>query len=173
MSVEIPVIETDRLILRAPRLEDLDPLCGFYAEQRSHFNGGPLARGDVWRLLLRTAGHWQLRGYGIWHITLRETGEMIGHAGILNHIEWPEPELGYGIFAAFEGKGLAHEAAEAARAAAAQYFGLTRLVSLIDPANDRSKALALRLGAHFEREEEIMGHLAHVYRHPEITGGAA
>ncbi|MGR3379006.1 GNAT family N-acetyltransferase [Salipiger abyssi] len=173
MSVEIPVIETDRLILRAPRLEDLDPLCGFYADERSHFVGGPLDRGGVWRVLLRIAGHWQIRGYGVWHITLRETGEMIGHAGVINHVEWPEPELGYGIFAGFEGKGFAHEAAEAARATAARQFGLTRLISLIDPANDRSKALALRLGAHFEREEELMGKPAHVYRHPEITGGAA
>lgn len=173
MSVEVPVIETDRLILRAPRVEDLDPMCAFYAEERSHFVGGPQTRGEVWRTLLRSAGHWQLRGYGVWHITLRDTAAMIGHAGILHHIEWPEPELGYAIFAAYEGKGLAHEACEAARAAAAEHFGLTRLISLIDPANDRSRALALRLGAHFEREETVMGHPCHVYRHPDIAGASA
>ena len=172
MSVDVPVIETDRLILRGPRLEDLDPLCGFYAEERSKFVGGPLDRGEVWRLLLRSAGHWQLRGYGVWHVTLRDSGALIGHAGILHHIEWPEPELGYGIFAPHEGKGLAHEAAEAARDAAARLFGLTRLISLVDPLNDRSRALALRLGAHQEGEEEIFGQTLHVYRHPEQGGTA-
>ncbi|MCR8550842.1 GNAT family N-acetyltransferase [Salipiger sp. P9] len=172
MSVTIPVVETDRLILRAPRFEDLDALCGFYADPRAHFIGGPLDRGEVWRLLLRTAGHWQIRGYGIWHITLRDTGDMIGHTGVLHHIEWPEPELCYGIFAGFEGKGFAHEAAEAARVAAAGHFGLTRLISPIDPANDRSRALLLRLGAHFEREDTLLGQTVHVYRHPEQRGDA-
>lgn len=172
MSVGIPLIETDRLILRAPRFEDLDALCGFYAQERSHFVGGPLDRGATWRLLLRAAGHWQIRGYGLWHITLRDTGEMVGHTGVLNHVEWPEPELAYAIFSAFEGKGLAHEAAEAARTAAAEHFGLTRLMSPIDPANDRSKALALRLGAHFERADTLLGQEVHVYRHPEQRGAA-
>ncbi|WP_417723362.1 GNAT family N-acetyltransferase [Salipiger sp.] len=173
MTVDIPVIETDRLILRAPRIEDLDAMCGFYAEPRSRFVGGPIERGDVWRALLRSAGHWQIRGYGVWHITLRDSGAMIGHAGVLHHVEWPEPELGYAIFGAQEGKGLAHEATEAARAAAARHFGLTRLISLIDPANDRSRALALRLGAHFERDEIVKGHPCQVWRHPEIRGDAA
>ena len=171
MSVEVPVIETDRLVLRAPRFEDLDPLCGFFADERSKYVGGPSERGEVWRMLLRSAGQWQLRGYGLWHITVRDSGEMIGHAGVLHHIEWPEPELAYGIFAAYEGKGYAHEAVEAARSAAARHFGLTRLISMIDPTNDRSRALALRLGAHYEGEDPLFGQTCHIYRHPEQREG--
>ena len=64
--IEIPSLETERLILRAPKFEDLEPMEVFFADPvRMKFLGGPIKRGDVWRALLRTAGHWQIRGYGI------------------------------------------------------------------------------------------------------------
>ena len=63
--IEIPTLETERLILRAPKFEDLESMEVFFADPvRIKFLGGPIKRGDVWRALLRTAGHWQIRGYG-------------------------------------------------------------------------------------------------------------
>ena len=77
--IEIPTLETERLILRAPKFVDLEPMEVFFADPvRMKFLGGPIKRGDVWRALLRTAGHWQIRGYGFWHIEDRETGIMCG-----------------------------------------------------------------------------------------------
>ena len=89
--IEIPTLETERLILRAPKFEDLEPMEGFFFADpvRMKFLGGPVKRGDVWRALLRTAGHWQIRGYGFWHIEDRETGVMCGYTGFLKHIEHP------------------------------------------------------------------------------------
>ena len=69
----------------------------------------------------------------------------------------------------FEGKGYAFEAASAARDAGARLFGLTSLISLIDPENIRSQNLARRLGATIEREIEFMGHPCHIWRHPGKT----
>ena len=67
--IEIPSLETERLILRAPKFEDLESMEVFFADPvRMKFLGGPIKRGDVRRALLRTAGHWQIRGYGFWHI---------------------------------------------------------------------------------------------------------
>ena len=45
----IPQLETERLILRAPQIEDLDAMAQFFASPRSHSVGGPLDRGQVWR----------------------------------------------------------------------------------------------------------------------------
>ena len=88
--IEIPSLETERLILRAPKFEDLEPMEVFFADPvRMKFLGGPIKRGDVWRALLRTAGHWQIRGYGFWHIEDRETGIICGYTGFLKHIEHP------------------------------------------------------------------------------------
>ncbi|MDU8912937.1 GNAT family N-acetyltransferase [Aestuariicoccus sp. MJ-SS9] len=167
MSVTIPTVETDRLILREQRLSDLDAFVAFFAGDRAQFVGGPCDRVDVWRMFCSGAGHWQLRGYGIWHVADRETGAPMGFTGVLNHIDWPEPELAYTIFDRYEGKGIAFEAASAARRAAATHFGLTRLISLIAPENTRSQALARRLGAAPERDTEIRGHACTIWRHPE------
>ncbi|NBR20867.1 MAG: N-acetyltransferase, partial [Proteobacteria bacterium] len=51
--IEIPTLETERLILRAPKFEDLEPMEVFFADPvRMKFLGGPIKRGDVWRALL-------------------------------------------------------------------------------------------------------------------------
>ena len=115
--IEIPTLETERLILRAPKFEDLEPMEGFFVDPvRMKFLGGPIKRGDVWRALLRTAGHWQIRGYGFWHIEDRETGIMCGYTGFLKHIEHPEEELAWGVFKGYEGRGIAYEAAKKSQA---------------------------------------------------------
>ena len=46
--IEIPTLETKRLILRAPKFEDLEPMEVFFADLvRMKFLGGPIKRGDV------------------------------------------------------------------------------------------------------------------------------
>ncbi len=49
------------------------------------------------------------------------------------------------------GKGFATEAAEASRAYAYDVLGWDTAISQVDPANDASKSVALRLGASFEK----------------------
>ncbi|SLN16249.1 hypothetical protein ROJ8625_00537 [Roseivivax jejudonensis] len=171
--VTVPVIETERLTLRAPRITDLDAFATFFADERARFVGGPSDRVGTWQILLRMSGHWQLRGYGLWVAARRTTGEPVGYAGIVNHVDWPEPELGYAIFAAWEGRGYAFEAAEAARSAAAERFGIARPISLVAPENTRSVRLAKRLGAAFERDIELRGETTYVFRHPGAEGAAA
>ena len=165
--VRIPVIETERLTLREPRITDLDDFATFFADERTRFVGGPADRVHTWQAILKMSGQWQIRGYGVWVAARRTTGEPVGFAGIVHHIDWPEPELGYSIFADWEGRGYAFEAALAARAAAAEHFGFTAPISLIDPENTRSIRLAERLGATFESETELRGSTARVYRHPQ------
>ena len=128
------------------------------------FLGGPIKRGDVWRALLRTAGHWQIRGYGFWHIEDRETGIMCGYTGFLKHIEHPEEELAWGVFEGYEGRGIAYEAAKKAKQAGVD-FGIKAPISIIDPENHRSRALAERLGAQVEKETIYMEEPAVIYRH--------
>ena len=59
--IEIPTLETERLILRTLKFEDLEAMEVFFADPvRIKFLGGPIKRGDVCMALLRTAGHWQI-----------------------------------------------------------------------------------------------------------------
>lgn len=167
MSLDIPVIETERLRLRGPMIKDHAALCTYYQDPRSRFNGGPRDAREVARWLAMSAGIWALRGYGIWHITLSGEDDCVGFAGIYHPIHyWPEAELGYAVFAELEGQGFAFEAATAARDAAERLFDLTALPSFIAPDNARSISLAERMGAKLEGEITLVDDRALVYRHP-------
>ncbi|AAV96485.1 GNAT family N-acetyltransferase [Ruegeria pomeroyi] len=172
MTLSIPVIETERLILRGPRESDFEAFAAFGASDRSRFVGGPFPRFRSWGGFLATYGHWALRGYGMWMVEERATGATAGRIGFIFNDGWDEPELGWHIFDGFEGKGYAYQAASAARAHGAQHFGLDGVISYIDPANTRSLRLAERLGAQYERDGEVAGHPCQVWRHPH-QGAAA
>ena len=163
-----PRLETQRLILRGPEPRDAESLIGFLMDEvRSEGFGGYTKRDDAWRWYALNIGHWHIHGYGYFTIEDKETGNPAGICGIWNPEGWPEPEIGWVVFEGFEGKGIAFEAALAARQWAYSELGFSTLTSNIVPDNARSIALALRLGATFEYEyENVQVGTDHLYRHP-------
>ncbi|MDJ0824683.1 MAG: GNAT family N-acetyltransferase [Rhodobacter sp.] len=165
--IDIPVLQTDRLTLRAPSETDFPALAAFYASDRSQFVGGPQTAEQTWRTLASELGHWALKGYGRWAVEISKTGDFIGLIGLWNPEGWPEEELGWDLMNGFEGNGYATEAAVAARRYAYEVLGWPTLMSLIRFPNTRSIALAERMGAAYERDftHERHGHMG-VWRHP-------
>jgi len=168
MITPAPEILTDRLVLRGPKVSDVEAIIAFYADPvRAVGFGGQLPRDKAWRWFSETIGHWHMRGYGFWTITLAGDDTPVGICGIWNPEGWPEPEIGWIVFDGYEGKGIAYEAASAVRAHAYSNFGFTTLTSNIVPGNTRSVALAHRLGATLERTyENISMGTEELYRHP-------
>jgi len=150
LTVHIPTLETERLILRAPRADDYDLFAAFMATDRAAHVGGPSTDwAHLRRMFAHIAGLWVLRGFGPFMLDSKETGALQGMVALWEPIGWPEPELGWSIWAAqAEGKGFAYEAALKARSYMASEHGIDGIVSYIAPGNDRSIALAERLGAH-------------------------
>ena len=165
LPFHIPVLTTERLVLRAPREADFAALLAFNDSARTQFLGGPLERRWVWRGLLANIGHWALRGYGFFSVETKQ-GDFVGRIGVIYHDGWPEPELAWHLFDGFEGKGYAAEAALAARADYHTRVSSAPLISMIAPENDRSIRLATRVGALFERADPGLTRPYHVYRHP-------
>ena len=163
----IPVLETERLVLRGPKAADADDYVSFMMSKRSEFVGGHLARDKAWRAFTTEIGHWLIRGYGMWSVTMKGDDTCIGYVGPWCPEGWPEQEIGWLVYDAAEGKGIAHEAAVAARAWAYAELGWTSAVSYIDRPNKRSIALAERLGCTRDRsaatpeDDDCL-----VYRHP-------
>ena len=114
-TFEIPTLRTDRLTLRAFQAADLDALAAMQAnpEVRRFLGGNLLTRAEAWSLMERNLGQWALRGYGMFAVEVE--GRCAGWAGVLHPLEWPEPELAYSLDQPFWGRGLATEAARAAR----------------------------------------------------------
>ena len=168
LSVQVPVLTSQRLILREPRLADFDAYADFAATPRAAFVGGPMDPAQAWRRFAASVGHWILRGFGLWTIEDRETGAVIGRTGLIAHEGWPETELGWQIYDGLEGRGYAHEAATAARDHACRVMGLPPMISLIAPENTRSRRLAERMGARIERQAEVAGIPCLIYRHAAV-----
>lgn len=163
----IPTLTTDRLTLGPLGAEHAQTLAAFYASDRSHFVGGPKDAAQSWRQLATEIGHWTLRGYGRFAVSDTATGDFIGIIGPWNPEGWPEPEIGWDLWDGFEGRGYATEAAAAARNWCYDTLGWTTAISLVDPANAGSAAVARRLNCQMERLYDLPGYGAvEIWRHP-------
>ena len=140
------MLETPRLRLRAPRLDDFEHWAAFYASPRSTFESRPLTREEAWRTWAADAGLWVLRGYGAFGVEDRASGAYLGEVGIYQQARFPGPELGWFVVPEAEGRGIAFEAALAVRGWIAARCDWPFITSIIDPGNARSIALGLRLG---------------------------
>lgn len=167
LAVDIPVLVTERLILREPREADFEAAARFAASDRAAFVGGPQDRWQAWRGFSSGIGHWILRGFGFWTVEDKATSVVAGRVGLIDHDGWPEIELGWHLYEGFEGRGYAYEAAMAARSHAYRVMNLPPMISQIAPANVRSRRLAERMGATIERETELHGIPCLIYRHPQ------
>ena len=144
----IPTLETERLVMRAVRGEDLDAWAAIMADPdvARYVAPAPLTRDEAWRSLAASLGHWTLRGYGAWAVVRRADNAMIGRVGMVNPEGWPGLEIGWTLGKSYWGKGYATEAAAAAMRYAFLTQRVDRLISNIDPDNVPSQAVAVRLG---------------------------
>ena len=141
-----PTLHTERLILRAPKLADFEHWAAFFASSRSIHERGMMSRIDAWRTWAADVANWQLKGYGPFGVDDRATGAYVGEVGIYHGDDYPAPELGWFVVPEAEGKGYAAEAARAVLDWVRESFDWPHITNIIDPANDRSIALGLRLG---------------------------
>jgi RimJ/RimL family protein N-acetyltransferase len=169
--VEVPVIDTERLRLTAfdeKHFEAYAAMLGDPTSTRYVGDGEPLDRMNAWRSMAMLLGHWQLRGFGMWAMELRETGEFIGRVGLHRPEGWPDLELGWMLQADQRGHGYATEGARAALEFAFREVHPQRVVSLIRIDNAASERVARRLGGRQATTIDFLGGstLVYVYHPP-------
>lgn len=165
LAALLPLIETERLVLRAPRIGDFEAYAGIYMSPR-WFGHGTEDREEAWLDFCQMVAGWLLRGTGVLSVERRTDGELLGFIPLNHEFGDPDLELGWMLTEAAEGQGCATEAARAVRDFAGRQ-GLRDLVSYIAPDNARSAAVAERLGARRDRAAEAAyGEPILVYRHP-------
>jgi RimJ/RimL family protein N-acetyltransferase len=170
-----PTLETERLLLRAWRDDDLDAyarMCADPEVMRFLGDGVTLSRDDAWRSMAMFTGHWVLRGFGNWAVEEKASGTMVGRVGLHRPSGWPGLEVGWALAREVWGRGYATEGGAAALDHAWRALDADRVISLISPDNTRSIAVAHRLGERFERTIEMHGRDVRVYgidRPPDLV----
>ncbi|HET6553195.1 MAG TPA: GNAT family N-acetyltransferase [Dyella sp.] len=164
--IDIPVIETARLRLTALAERHFDDYAAMLADPASTRwigDGEPLDRTNAWRSLAMLIGHWQLRGYGMWALELKDTGEFIGRAGLMCPEGWPDLELGWMLKPEFRHHGYATEAGNAILEFAWRKLNVPRVISLVKIGNEASDRVAERLGGEHIEDMDFFGAHNHVF----------
>ncbi|GAA6146964.1 GNAT family N-acetyltransferase [Pseudooceanicola nitratireducens] len=170
-SFTIPTFDTDRIRLRGAHPEDLDAIDGFFSSQASRYVGGPRARAESWEAMCAGVGHWALRGFGLWILTAKDSGDVIGVAGLQQPDGWPEAELIWVMFPEYTGQGLATEAVQGIRGFAARELGIKSPISLIYPEYRKVVDMAEAMGATRIEDVIIPDGAVAAWRFPDPEGG--
>jgi len=146
-------IETERLLLRRWREEDLDPyarICADPEVMRYIGGGATIARDRSEAQISHFVRHWDERGFGLWAVEERASGRFIGFVGLVRQDEWTEGEhrmeVGWRLDRACWGQGLATEGAVTSVRYGFEELGLERIISIIQPENVASRRVAEKAG---------------------------
>jgi ribosomal-protein-alanine N-acetyltransferase len=145
----IPVLTTARLCLR--------PFCADDAAAFHEVLGGPgvlryfpvsapPTRERVAQVIVRVGEHWAHHGFGLWALTLRDTGTLLGRCGLQYLVETNEIEIDFILGAAFWGHGYATEGARAALQYGFDHASLSEIVGITHRAHIASQHVLEKLG---------------------------
>jgi RimJ/RimL family protein N-acetyltransferase len=166
---ETALLETGRLLLRKPRLDDAEALAEAYGDPEvMQFIGDGATTRDldgVRAWIRRALSRWEADGFGVFVVERRADARVLGRVGFLvwDAGEWrPGTRAEFGDRAVVEvgwvlarehwGHGYATEAAAACRDHGFAELAFPRLISLIAHGNGRSVRVAEKIGERYERD---------------------
>lgn len=154
------ILETERLIVRELELSDMDALFELYSyEGMTDYMEGLYSYEEEYEYQKAYIENmYRFFGYGMWLVWEKESGKLVGRAGIEHREELEgEPELGYAIGTPWQGKGYATEVCRAILAYAKEELGFEELCSVVLPENKASVHLLEKLGFSEERDLVLEG----------------
>ena len=160
MQTSAPRLETERLILRDFKRDDLDALAATLGDPEvvRHLTGEPINREDSLRRMFMAVGQWPLTGLGVWAAEQKSDGRLVGQIGFfdMERDMVPSlvglPEMGWIFDTSVHGQGIAREACEAALAWLDASHGPVEVPAIISLDNIASLKMAEKLG--FVREAD-------------------
>ena len=159
------VLETKRFALRLTAESDLDFLASMLGNPEvMHHYPKPLDREESKGWLQRTLGCYAKAGHGFWIVERRENGERVGQVGLLpKEINGkPEVEVAYMVHRDYWKQGIASETALACRDYAFNTLKVSRIISMIRPANHVSLRVAKKL------DMQLIGEAVHLGLHHDL-----
>jgi ribosomal-protein-alanine N-acetyltransferase len=149
----IPEVKTNRLILRAFTLEDVDPLHRILndGDILQYFpNPDTPSPKKVKTFIENQISHWSKYGYGWWAVEPINWHELIGWCGLRYLEETDETEVAYLLGRNYWRQGLATEAARASLKFGFYESKLNQVIALVHPENIASQRVLTKLGMLFK-----------------------
>lgn len=150
------VLETERCTVRETTVEDVDEFYRIYAEPSITYYMDRLydtpeeEKAYTREYIEKIYGFY---GYGMWSVVQRETGRVIGRAGLSWREGFDLPEIGFVIEVACQRMGYAYEVCRAIVDYGMEELGFCRIQALVEKENEASAGLCRKLG--FEREDSV------------------
>lgn len=152
------ILDTRRCHLRETTEEDVDDFYRIYAEPSITQYMEDLYR-EVEQEKEYTRKYIQnvygFYGFGVWTVIKRDTGEVIGRAGLSYREGFEEPELGFVIGVPWQRQGYALEVCKAVLRYGREQFGFEKVQAMVEPENEASLHLCSKLGMIAEGTEVL------------------
>lgn len=166
-----PIIQTERLILRQWREEDLEPFATLNADTHvMEYFPSILSRQESDQMMKRMQAKIEERGWGLWAVSLAADERFIGFIGVndVDQVSFPAHftpaiEVGWRLAYPFWGKGYATEGALACLKYGFETLSLSEIVSFTAVQNMRSRAVMERIGMHHNSQDD--------FDHPKLPEG--
>jgi RimJ/RimL family protein N-acetyltransferase len=153
---------TPQLVFREMTPDDLDDMAALLGDPEvMRYYPHPKNRDQALAWISWNQRLYRTYGYGLWLLSLGDTGEFVGDCGLTpQQVDGvTEIEVGYHVRACLQGRGLATEAAGACWDYARDVLGAGRLIAIIDPHNQPSQRVAENLGLVVARTSDNDGRL--------------
>lgn len=160
------ILDTERCIIRETTVEDVDAFYDIYREPSVIAYMEDLFA-DREEEIQYTRDYiekvYGFYGFGMWTVVLKETGEVIGRAGLSMREGYDDPELGFVIGVPWQGQGIAAEVCRAILTYGKEELGFERIQALVHPQNQISKGLLEKLDFEYDSHVTIRGEVFELY----------
>lgn len=150
------ILETKRCRVREMTVEDVDSFYRIYAEPSITEYMEDLSADrdkEIANIKDYIEKIYAFYGYGMWTVLEKESGAVIGRAGISWRAGYDVPELGFVIGVPWQGKGFAYEVCEAILRYAKEELAIKQVQALVQKGNEKSLRLCEKLG--FVQDGEV------------------
>lgn len=154
------ICETKRCFVRESVPEDVESFYRIYRDEDiTKYMEGLFDDPDRERQYIRDYVEkvYGFYGFGMWTVCLRESGEVIGRAGLSMREGFEEPELGYVIGKKWQRRGIAEEVCREILSYGREELGFEKVRVLMHPDNTASERLCRKLGFVCTGKEELEG----------------
>lgn len=156
----LPLIETERLLLRMFEARDLDFAFRLFNDDEVQKYISPenrRTREQMKVALQNFVKRWQERGFGLWCVSEKSGGKMFGYGGFQYFDRTTDVEVLFAFSRNFWGKGFATETAKACLRFGFEELRLEKIFAAVHFQNTASRRVLEKIGMTYEKREPHYG----------------